>query len=292
MARDWPERKEDMPTIQKEIVYGQGNNRDLKLDIYRPHERENLHTAVLLFHGGAWRMGDKAMMEPFGPELARLGFLAVMPEYRLLGESPWPAQLEDVKAAIRWTRANAESLDIHPDRIVVQGFSAGGHLALMAGGTPEMPAFKGKGGNDTVSDRVAGVIAFFPAIEFTTGPPSPGAIPATYILGETATEEEAKQASPISYVSEAYPPTFLLHGTADQMVPFVTSQRMFDALSERGVAAELHLYPHHTHEFVRLPSMLAPVMSEIALFLKRTVVDPEKYDKENRELNMFARKET
>ena len=80
----------------------------------------------------------------------------------------------------------------------------------------------------------------------------------------------------------------LLHGTADQMIPFTSSQRMFDALCDHGAAAELHLYPGHTHEFVRLPSMMAPVMAEIALFLKRTVVNPEKYIEENRELNMFA----
>jgi dipeptidyl aminopeptidase/acylaminoacyl peptidase len=90
-------------------------------------------------------------------------------------------------------------------------------------------------------------------------------------------------------VSADYPPSFLLHGTADQMVSDATSRRMFDLLSEKGVAAELHLYPGHTHEFVRLPSMMAPVMNEIALFLKRTVVDPEKYVRENKELNMFAR---
>ena len=143
-------------------------------------------------------MGDKSMMDPFGPELARHGFLAVAPEYRLLGESPWPAQLEDVKAAIRWTRANADSLGIHPDRIAIIGFSAGAQLALMAGGTPDMPVFKGKGGNDTITDRVAAVIAFFPPVEFTIGALSQGATQAAFLLGESATEEEAKQASPIS----------------------------------------------------------------------------------------------
>jgi acetyl esterase/lipase len=228
------------------------------------------------------------MMELFGPELARLGFTALAPEYRLLGESPWPAALEDVKAAIRWTRANADMLGIHPDRIVLQGFSAGAHLSLMAGGTPGMPDFSGKGGNDSVSDRVNAVVAFFPPIGFTTGEPTPEISGAEILLGKSATEAAAKQASPVSHVSADYPPTFLLHGTADQAVSDATSRRMFDLLSQKGVAVELHLYPGHTHEFVRLPSMMAPVMSEIALFLKRTVVDPEKYVKENKELNMFA----
>ena len=281
-----------MAKIQKGVVYGQGGGRDLKLDLYHPDSEGLTRTAVLLLHGGGWRFGDRAKMELFGPELARLGFVAVAPEYRLLGEAPWPAQIEDVKAAIRWTRANAELLDIHPDRIAVQGFSAGAHLALMAGGTQAMPAFKGRGGNDAVSDRVAAVIAFFPSIAFATGNPVPGITPAPVLLGESATEAEAKQASPLSYVSEAYPPTFLLHGTADAFVPFTTSLQMFEKLQEKGVAVELHLYPGHTHEFVRLPSMLASVQSEIALFLKRTVVDPEQYIQENLALNMFAKKKT
>jgi dipeptidyl aminopeptidase/acylaminoacyl peptidase len=133
------------------------------------------------------------------------------------------------------------------------------------------------------------VVAFVPPIGFTTGNPTPEMSPAEILLGTSATEKEAKQASPVSYVSEDHPPTFLLHGTADQMVSDATSRRLFDLLSDRGVAVELHLYPGHTHEFVRLPSMMAPVMGEIALFLKRTVVDPEKYVQENQELNMFAR---
>jgi len=278
-----------MTDIPKEIVYTQGGGRDLKIDLYHPNGKKHHQTAVLLLHGGGWRMGDKSMMALFGPELARLGFLAVAPEYRLLGESPWPAMLQDVKAAIRWTRTHAKSLGIHPDRIAVQGFSAGAHLALMAGGTPDLPDFKDSGGDDEASDRVAAVVAFFPPIAFTTGAPSPEAIQAETLLGKSPTEEAARQASPVSYVSGEYPPTFLLHGTADQMVPFTTSRRMFDLLTEKGATVELHLYPRHTHEFVRLPSMMAPVMSEIALFLKRTVVNPEKYVTENKKLNMFAR---
>lgn len=281
-----------MAKIQKGVVYGQGGGRDLQLDLYCPDSEELTHTAVLLLHGGGWRFGDRSKMELFGPELARLGFVAVAPEYRLLAEAPWPAQIEDVKAAIRWTRANAELLDIHPDRIAVQGFSAGAHLALMAGGTQAMPAFKGRGGNDVVSDRVAAVIAFFPSIAFAVGKPAAGITPASVLLGEWATEAEAKQASPLSYVSGDYPPTFLLHGTADAIVPFTTSLQMFEKLQEKGVAVELHLYPGHTHEFVRLPSMLASVQAEIALFLKRTVVDPEQYIQENLALNMFAEKKT
>lgn len=280
--------KVEIMKTKKDVVYGTGGDRDLKLDIYMPDGDEHLNSAIILLHGGAWRMGDKSMMEIFGPELTGHGFVVLAPEYRLLGEAPWPAQLEDVKKSIRWAKANAASLDIDPGKVVIQGFSAGGHLALMAGGTPDSPDFRGEQDN-TISDRVAAVVAFFPPIEFTTDSPPPGCIEASSLLGDSPTEVDARKASPINYVSEAYPPTFLLHGTADRMISHLTSQRIFNALLEKGVTVEMHLYPNHTHEFVRLPSMLASTQSEIALFLQRTVVDPEKYYQENMELNMFAK---
>ena len=277
--------------IEKDVIYGKGGNRDLKLDIYLPEEEAHTHTAVILLHGGAWRLGDKSMMEIFGPELAGHGFVVLAPEYRLLGEAPWPAQIKDIKTAIRWTKANADSLAVDPDKVVVQGFSAGGHLALMAAGTPNYPEFADKC-DSAISDSMAAVVAFFPPIEFTTiNQPRPGFTQASLLLGESPTEEAAQKASPLNHVSTGYPPTFLLHGTADTMVSYLTSQRMFDALYEKGVMAELHLYPNHIHEFVRLPSMVAATQAEIALFLRRAVVDPEKYVKENLELNMFAKME-
>jgi acetyl esterase/lipase len=228
-------------------------------------------------------------MEIFGPELARHGFVALAPQYRLLGQAPWPAQIEDVKTSILWTKAHASSLKIDPEKVVLEGFSAGAHLALLAGGTSGSMQFKGNG-PPGISDSVAAVVAFFPAVQFTLDGPEPGTSRAVKLLGESASEEAARQASPLHHVSGRFPPTFLLHGTADDRVSCLTSQRMFDALHEKGVMAELHLYPGHTHEFVRLPSMVGPTQAEVALFLKRAVVDPEEYVRENNELNMFAKK--
>jgi acetyl esterase/lipase len=273
---------------KKDIIYGKGGERDLKLDVYLPDDAVHTHTVIILLHGGGWRKGDKSMMAIFGPELTKHGFVVLTPEYRLLDEASWPAQIEDVKTAIRWAKTNASNLNINPEKVVVQGFSAGGHLALLAGGTPDMDEYIGSG-DKNISDKVGGVVAFFPPIALTIGSPEPGFFAASTLLGVSPSEEDARKASPINYVSEAYPPTFLLHGTADKMVPFITSQRMYNALQDKKVAVELHLYPDHTHEFVRLPSMLAATQAEIALFLRRTVVDPEKYIKENLELNMFAK---
>jgi dipeptidyl aminopeptidase/acylaminoacyl peptidase len=99
----------------------------------------------------------------------------------------------------------------------------------------------------------------------------------------------ARAASPLTYVSPAFPPTLLLSGTKDAMVPHQAQLALFAALDGAGVSADLRLYHGHTHEFTRLPSMLGPVMADVALFLKRAMVDPQHYALENETLNPFAK---
>lgn len=284
--------RETMRTIEamgrKETTYKQIGKRELKIDIFSPDMEEHTQTAVILLHGGGWRYGDKAMMSVYGTELAKHGFVAFAPEYRLLGESAWPAHIEDVKSAIRWVRANAAEWGIDPAKIAVEGFSAGGHLALMAAGSPDVSEYKGEG-NENVSDGIAAVIAFFPPVEFSVDEPVPGISAAQLLLGENPSKEQAQKISPIHLVAKNFPPTFLLHGTEDTIVPHLTSTRMYKELEQNGVPVELHLYPKHTHEFAKLPSMAAVTQMEIALFLKRMVVSPEFYHNENVELNHFAR---
>ncbi|GHO71702.1 hypothetical protein KSC_105940 [Ktedonobacter sp. SOSP1-52] len=114
--------------LQSDIVYGTGSGRDLRLDLFLPDPQRSLRTAVLQFHGGGWRMGNRQMVHEHAEKLSSLGFTCCAVEYRLVQEAPWPAQLHDVKAAIRWTRAHAEALGIDAHRIVLQGYSAGAHL--------------------------------------------------------------------------------------------------------------------------------------------------------------------
>ena len=108
--------------------------------------------AMIHLHGG-FRGGSKEMMAPKVQAYLRLGYVCVEPQYRLSGEAKWPAQLEDVKAAVRWVRANAENLNIEPARIVVAGYSAGGLLALMASSTMGRADLEGSGGNGRCIDR-------------------------------------------------------------------------------------------------------------------------------------------
>src|SRR5688572_5751088 len=130
-------------SIEKDIVFGKGGGMDLRLDVYRPTRGTEKRMATIHLHGGGFSAGSKdSLTERIRPFAAR-GYVAIASQYRLTGQAKWPALIHDVKAAIRWTRANAQSLSIDPARIAVVGYSAGGHLALFAAGTPSRAALEG-----------------------------------------------------------------------------------------------------------------------------------------------------
>ena len=242
--------------IEEGIVFGSGGGRALRCDTYTPPGASNA-PAVLLLYGGGWRMGERGRMRDHGIALARRGFVAVASDYRLTPESPWPAQIHDVKAAIRWMGASAARLGIDPARIALEGHSAGAHLALLAAGTPGNPAFEGDGGSAGVPTDVAAVVAVYPPVRFHIGNErSSGSTPANALMGENASSEDARAAGPIEYASSNFPPTLLLHGSADKVVPPTATLRMYEALSQAGAAVEMHMYANLPHGFARLPSML------------------------------------
>lgn len=269
------------------LVYARRDGIDLSIDVFRPAGKAK--AAVILLHGGGWRVGSREAMTELAHALASHGFVALPAQYRLLGQSPWPAPIQDVKSAIRWARRNAASLGFDEHKIALEGFSAGAHLALLAGGTNDVADYSASEDVAESAD-VAGVIAFFPPIEFRIGANgAPGISEASRLLEERVTAEEAERASPITHASSRFPPACLFHGTDDHVVSHVTSQRMFERLLAAGVAADLHLFAGHTHEFSQLPSVLPHVQSIAASFLDRHVVDPDFHVQENLALNPFAR---
>jgi acetyl esterase/lipase len=267
-------------TIEEGVVFGRGGEVDLRCDIYTPPYANNAPAALLLY-GGGWRMGERGRMREHAIALAERGFVAVASDYRLNPKHRWPAHIHDAKAAIRWMRANAGHLHIDPARIVLEGHSAGAHLALLAAGTPNLPAFEGDGGNPGVSTEVAAVAAIYPPVRFHVGIERPsGSTAASALIIEGATAELARAASPIEYVSASFPPTFLLHGSADKVVPPSASLRMYEALSKAGAPVELKMYANLPHGFARLPSVVALVHDEIASFFDRHVIAPETIEHE------------
>lgn len=275
---------------RKDVVFATAGDTELKLDIYKPEKPNGI--GILFVHGGGWRMGSREMMAPMAQEMAGYGFTGIASQYRLnkMGGAEWPgapraavwpAHIHDVKAAIRWVRKHAGELGIDPERIVLWGSSAGAHLVLLAGGTPDDPRLEGELGPRDVSSKVAAVVAVHAPTGFHAGEPTgKHTTPLAALMGDGGREEDATLAAPMSHVSANFPPTLLLHGTVDKVVHHSQSQVMFDALRAVRAPVDMHLYHGHAHGFARLPSMRKQVAAEAAYFLDRTVVNPAKYKAE------------
>ena len=237
--------------------------RPLEIDVWLPQGSEDPAPAVLFLHGGGWRAGSRhlagpafrgVLPSPF-EQVARAGIAVASADYRLSGEAIWPAQLHDVKAAVRWLRARAGELGIDGERIAAWGESAGGHLAELLGLTTGDRALEGDVGVTGPSSRVSAVVAWYApsdlaamAADTGTDPMDPDTREAR-LLGAPppVVPDAAAQASPITHVSPGAPPFLLLHGAADRLVPCVQSERLRSALQETGLDAELRVYPAADH---------------------------------------------
>ena len=258
--------------LREDVVYGTGNGRDLRCDVYLPPGDATGRPAVLLVHGGGWRQGDKTQLRGYGILLGRAGFVGVCCEYRLVGESPWPAQLHDVKAALRWLRASAGEFGIDPHRIALEGNSAGAHIVLFAAGTPGVPEYEGDGGHAGVSTRVGAVIAVYPPTRFHYGPRQHGAVPIE-ALSDEPTAELADAASPVNLAGPEFPPTMLVHGTAAEVVPVSASCHMYETLTRHHVPTELHVYAEQPHGFDADPRFGRRTCELMTLFLQRYLTE-------------------
>lgn len=252
-----------------DVVFGRGGDIDLRLDIYMPPEHLHKHTAVVQLHGGGFTRGARTNLAANCRLFAEHGYVAIASQYRLAAEAQWPAQVHDVKAAVRWTRAHAAELDVDPEKIAIAGYSAGANVGLIASGSAGVAALEGNGGNAGVSSSVAACLAFYsPDQARRNGNP---------LIPDGSPDSSYVEASPITYAREGAPPTALFHSTGDTTVPFEASTRLFEAFRAAGVPVEMHLYEGLSHVFDRHPEFAAPTVEICDLFLDRHVVNPRVY---------------
>lgn len=256
--------------IEKDIVFGKGGSTDLHLDIYHPPAGTEKRMATIHIHGGGFTGGSKDTLVERVPPYAYRGYVAMAVQYRLAGDAKWPSQIEDVKAAIRWARANAKSLGFDPEKIAVVGHSAGGHLALFAAGTPNRPEFEGKGGTAGVSTQVVACSAYYPATEVR--PRADGT--ANTLLAAGSDEAAHRAASPVSYITKDFPPTVIFHGTADTTIPLESSERLFKQLRDAKVPAEFHAIEGVPHVFDSNKEYAESAAALADFFIDRHVIHP------------------
>ena len=216
----------DEIAVRKDIEFAQVDGHHLKLDLYTPASKQT-GPLVVWVHGGAWRTGTKAEM-PL-KRLVQDGGAIASVEYRLSTEARFPAQIHDIKAAIRFLRGAGAELKINTGQIVIAGASAGGHLAALVGVTNGHRELEGDVGDfDDQSSDVQGIISFFGAANLTTilSQSTPHGLsvraPALELLLGASPEkniELARLASPVFHVDKTDPPLLLFHGDQDQQMP-------------------------------------------------------------------------
>ena len=225
------------PEIKEEtnIVYGTGGGNPLELDLYSPDYLSGPVPGIIFIHGGGWRTGKRQDYKFYTTRFAKHGYVVATISYRLKEAGYFPNCVEDVKCAVRWMRANAEKLHVDPNRIAVIGGSAGGHLSMMAGYSSDVPEFEGTGGNPGVSSAVQAVIDLYGPVDFTVAetrdhPLLTGFMQGTY---EQVPDKFVK-ASPITYLDPRDPPTLIIHGTIDSLVPVEQSDMLAEKMKAMG----------------------------------------------------------
>ncbi|MFB1298891.1 alpha/beta hydrolase fold domain-containing protein [Mycobacterium sp. pW049] len=275
--------------VHTNLSYAAPAERSHLLDLYLPRAAEGPVPVVIFQMGSAFRGEDtkgKALADGNGadvnvlpdpgsmlgaPQLATLwvprGYAIVGLNVRSSSQATFPAQVHDVKAAIRFLRARAAAYGLDPHRFATMGNSSGGWIAMMAAVTSGIAELEGDLGNPEQSSSVRAAINLFGPTDFLAmdahrlpegqihdEPDSPE----SELMGFPIQTDRAavEKANPATYVTAGSPPVFIAHGTADPLVPANQSEILFDAYASAGATATLALLPDvgHTDAFLYAPN--------------------------------------
>jgi len=265
-----PNPARDAANVERDIVFGKGGAEDLRCDVYRPTGSATpKRTAIIHFHGGGFARGDRSVLAAQLQPISALGYVNIAAQYRLSAVARWPAQIEDAKAVIRWTRANASRLGIEPSRIAVAGYSAGGYLALFASGTQNEARYEGTGGNAGVPTSVAACLSYF-------SPASSAGIHRSLPMPEGSSDAAWEEVLIDKHI-KGMAPTAIFQGLADTLVTPDVSENLCKQLRTAGVPTEIHEFAGVSHEFVQIPEFAAICAQLHDSFLDRHVVNPRTF---------------
>lgn len=261
--------------VIKNILYGRAEDKKLELDIYKLKKQKNTYLIVWI-HGGAWHSGSKE-----NPPLGFLGYGYALASinFSLSTEQIFPAQVHDIKAAIRFLRANANKYGYQSDKIIIWGSSSGGHLASLVATTNNNKELEGNIGNYTgTSSSVQACINYFGPTNFLTLLNQSTAfglnvrLPALAILLGKPIDQStalAKLASPVYQVDTADPPMFIVHGEQDVQVPINQSIELMSAYKSKKIKVQIEFIPNAGHSD---PAYFKKeLLDKIDKFLKETI---------------------
>ena len=237
----------------RDVVYATVDGKELALDIYMPAGAESPPLLVWV-HGGAWRRGNK---EQVRLEFVENGIATASLDFRQSTDAQFPAAVHDIKAAIRFLRANASAYGYRTDRIAISGTSSGGHLAALVGVSNGHPALEGAvGDHPNQSSDVQAIISYYGASNLTTilAQSTPFGLgvrePAlTLLLGALpeGAKDLAELASPVFHVDRNDPPLLVLHGDQDPQMPINQAHELVGAYKQQGLDVTLDVVHGAAH---------------------------------------------
>jgi len=250
--------------------------RKLHLDLFMP-EHKGSCPAIVMIHGGGWRSGNKNMQVPLAQQIAEKGYVSACVEYRLSPEALYPAAVHDIKAAIRFLRANAKKFNIDPERIAVSGCSAGGQLAALIGMTDQVEKFEGNEGYNSYSSKIQTIIDIDGILDFTdpnesakdSDPSSRSA--GAYWFGATFREspEKWKEASPINYAGKETPPMLFINSSIPRF--HAGRDSVISILNLYGIYSEVHTIPVTLHPFWLFHPWFGQTVDYMTVFLDKVL---------------------
>ncbi|MXW48866.1 MAG: alpha/beta hydrolase, partial [Gammaproteobacteria bacterium] len=237
-ASNWAVRMANQYQVTPNVTYLTADGYESKLDVIAPSDPPEQLPTLLYIHGGGWVGGSKERAILRLLPYLEMGFAVVNVEYRLASVALAPAAVEDGRCALRWVLSNADSYGFDPDRIVVSGHSAGGHLSLTTGMLPasagldrRCPARNPAGGLADAREpemRVAAIVNWYGITDVADLVQGPNAktYAVAWMAGLTDWQAVAERVSPLSHVRSGLPPILTIHGDADAIVPFDHAVRL------------------------------------------------------------------
>ncbi len=255
-------------TWEQDVVFGKGGETELHLDIARPTATGKSLPCIVVIHGGGWRGGNFKQHVPQIFDFAKAGYVSASVQYRLVPAGRWPAQIEDVKCAVRYLRANADKYGIDKQRFGAIGFSAGAHLSMLLGSMDEKDGLEGNGGSPGESSKVQAVVSYFGPTDLAAKDFPANVNGMIYdFMGGLPDEkpENFKAASPVNYIDKTDSPMLMFMGTKDRLVPYNQAYLLADSLTTAGVGGRVELIIGADHGWGG-PELTRTVVSTLAFF--------------------------
>lgn len=287
IRKDFPEARIVKPQLpegvraEADVVYATLPNtpygkRELHLDLFRP-EKPGKYPVLLLIHGGGWRSGNKSMDVPMAQQIAAKGYVTATVEHRLSPEALYPAAVYDIKAAVRFLRANAKKYNIDPNKMAIAGSSAGGQLASLVGSTSGVEKFEGNEGKPGVSSAVQAIIDMDGVLDFNT-PDEKGKdeeaakrSAGTLWFGATFSKAPEKwtEASPIQYVGKNTPPILFINSALPRF--HFGRDSVIAILNKHKIYTEVHTIDKTPHPFWLFHPWFEPTVGYMVDFLDKVL---------------------